>query len=131
MCRQQSPDGRDEIPLGAAGVCNQRLHRDRCRQLGKHAIVLLDRHGKQNNVGAFDGLRNVFDRFVDNPQFERALDIGTASPDTDNAPHFAGAPERRRDRSADQTDADDNQPVAVKIAQESGAPKQAAAAILI
>jgi hypothetical protein len=99
--------------------------------LGEHAIVLLDRNGKQYDVGVFNGNGKVFDRFVDDPQFERALDIGTSSPHADNAPHFAGAPERCRDRSADQTDADDNQPVAVKIAQESGAPKQAAATMVI
>ena len=87
-------------------------------QSGQHALVLLDRHRQQYDVGIPACSGNIITGFVDDPQFERALDVGAPASDPHDVPHPSGPPERGRNRAADQADPEYNQFVAAEFAQE-------------
>ena len=118
--RGQQPARRGgEILFGAAGIGNQRNRRQRLRQRGKHTVVLSHRHGNQHRIGAFDRRGNIFLRFIDDAEFERTVDVGPPPADADHSGHPAGTAQRRGHRPADQAHTDDDQPVAMEIAQGS------------
>ena len=101
--------GVDHVALGAAGIGDDRAWFEVRRHRREDRIGLSDRRREQHQIGAVERARPLVGDLVDHAERARTLEHFAPAPHADDALDDTRAPQRERKRTADQTDAADDE----------------------
>ncbi len=100
------------------------------RDRGKHRFHRTQRHRDQHHVGTLDGARKIGLIAVDHAEVDGLLQVFRAASGADDLPDLPGRAQGARQRTADQADTDDAQPLDHDSTFSSAARKRVFSAVL-